>query len=927
MPMDIPSLQQMGQAGERCNSQPAARISKKSPKKSDDTELQSSSEKSTVGRNNQKKGTNPFGDSEPIAEEKSQGLQNTFGGFRMSKKMSRKQSEGEQQSSPGTESTNRRDYKDQEQKDGTNPFEESQPQAGVKSQGLSKPFGSFRISKKSRKNSNDTKLPRSPEKSNAGKDNKAQEEKGEAKLFEESDSKAEEKSPGVPNPFGPFRISKKNLKKPQEAEEPSSPEKKESPAGLGQMFKGSKRGGKRNSQVEELNSPDKKEPFGQLGARLSKIYNKKKHEHAEEPNSPDKKESSLVQKVKTSMKAKKKIDFNEPEDNNRIEELRQDKMEAVEEENILSVMQINELIHSRQLQKAFRSIKFMEDKLIEECKGDNYYENITEFTIRARDVDLLYGSLFNMVRSIVKETLDQEVDEPLAAAVVYVIENEAILHENTSVPLGNSEIILGQPRRWKHLWKEAVKDCVAKRIESVPHNPTEESWLPKHLANLKINTLQDLLKVKNSLMSLYPEDYKVCSTYLRSFHDALSSHLQKNVVTHASEPSQLYSLLDFIMNKYKSEEFMGNPELHPEINTASLQPVLQGECFEKLKRDYITALKGIIQKYFQKILEMEMKTWEKGEEVEEEIFKELPLFTDIEHIIGTHVRESSKLSEELETFSFHICVEHLGSFSTRLQETFMKWSGNNFNPVAVQYSVVYINSLTKLRHNTTQSDAEQCRIAETNLNTAIETLKQHIFHLFTKDTKPHFQKLITKKWLKKCTAFSAIMKSAKILCGCVMHFTSPHDKEMACRVHKYLVKEYIAQIMKRKMSLNKLNRKKAAEKMKEDGNLFNTVAEDMGSDRQGLYEVICCISEIIGSKKKEEIKPKLEELHHLYPDISDEHVLCILHVQGTGRSKKLLGHFHQLQKDHQPPNEPEEKLFSEIDCVTQVACFSLNLSG
>ncbi|XP_077319843.1 exocyst complex component 3-like protein 4 [Lithobates pipiens] len=905
------------------------RISKKSVKKANKIELQSTPEKSIARKDDkdQREGTNPFEDPEPKSREKSPGLPNPFGSFRISKKNTKKKGEVEGQNSPEKEPTVGRDFKDKEQKDRTSPIEEPEPQAGEKN-----PFGNFRISKKSPKKGNDIELQSSPEKSIVGKDSKVQAQREGANPFEDPEPKSGEKSQGLTNPFGNFRISKKMTKKAHEAEDLNSPEKKESTAGLGHIFKDSKKVTKRHSQVEKLNSPDKRDSFGQLSVRLSKIYHKK-HEHAEEPNSPDKKESSgvsasLVNKLKTSMKAKKKIDFNEHEGNNKTDELIQEEtIEAVEEDVLLSVMEINELIHGRQLQKAFRSIKFMEDKLIEESQGDNYYENITEFTIRAKDVDLLYGSLFNMVRAIVKETLNQEVDEPLVATLVYVIENEAIIHENTSVPLGSSEIILGQPRRWKHLWKEAVKDSVVKRIESVPLNPKEESWLPNHLETLKANTLIDLIKVKGSLISLYPEDYKVCSIYLRSFHDALSSHIQKNVVTYASEMSQLYSLLDFTMNNYKSEEFMANPELHPEINAASLPPVIHGECLEKLKKDYNIALQGTIKKYIHNILEMEKNKWEKEMEVDEETFKELPLHTDIEHIIGTHVRGSSKLSEELERSTFHICVEHLGSFSTRLQETFMVWSGNNFKLLPIQYSVVYINSLTKLRHNTTQSDADECRVAETNINTAIETLKQHIFHLFTKDTKPHFQKLITKKWLKKSTAFSAIMKSAKILCQCVKYLTSPHEKEMACRVHKYLVKEYIAQIMKRKVSLNPLNRKKAAEKMKEECKLFNSVAEEMGSNREGLYEVICCISEIIGSKKKEEIKPKLEDLHHLYPDVSEEHILCILHVQGTGRSRKLLEHFHQLQKNHQPPNEPEDKLFSEIDCVTQVACFSCNFSA
>lgn len=910
------------------------RLSKKSVKKANNIELRSTPEKSIAGKDDdQREGTNPFEDPEPKSREKSPGLPNPFGSFRISKKNSRKKGEGEQQNSSEKEPTVGRDFKDKEQKDRTSLVEEPEPQAVEKSPGLPNPFGNFRISKKSSKKGNDTELQSSPEKSIVGKDSKVQAQREGANPFEDPESKTGEKSQGLTNPFGNFRISKKNTKKAHEEEELDPPEKKESTARLSQIFKDSKKAVKRHSLVEKLNSPDKKEPFGQLGVRLSKIYHKKQ-EHAEEPSSPDKKESpgvsaSLVNKLKTSMKVKKKIDFNEHEENNKTDELMQeDKMEAVEEDILLSVMEINELIHGRQLQKAFRSIKFMEDKLIEESQGDNYYENITEFTIRAKDVDLLYGSLFNMVRSIVKETLNQEVDEPLVATLVQVIEDEAIIHENTSVPLGSSEITLGQPRRWKHLWKEAVKDSVVKRIESVPLNPKEESWLPNHLETLKVNTLTDLIKVKSSLMSLYPKDYKVCSIYLQSFHDALSSHIQKNVVTYASELSQLYSLLDFTMNKYKSEEFMANPELHPEINAASLPPVINGECLEKLKKDYNIALQEVLKKkYFHNIMEMEKNKWEKEMEVDEETFKELPIYTDIERIIGTYVRESSKLSEELERSTFHICVEHLGSFSTRLQETFMAWSGNNFKPLSIQYSVVYINSLTKLRHNTTQSDADECQVAETNINTAIETLKQHIFHLFTKDTKPHFQKLITKTWLKKSTAFSAIMKSAKILCQCVKYLTSPHEAEMACRVHKYLVKEYIAQIMKRKVSLNPLNRKKAAERMKEECKLFNSVAEDMGSNREGLYEVICCISEIIGSKKKEEIKPKLEDLHHLYPDVSEEHILCILHVQGTGRSRKLLEHFHQLQKNHQPPNEPEDKLFSEIDCVSQVACFSCNFSA
>ncbi|XP_068110720.1 exocyst complex component 3-like protein 4 isoform X2 [Hyperolius riggenbachi] len=751
--------------------------------------------------------------------------------------------------------------------------------------------------------------------------------------FDEPDSKPEEKKPGLLKGLGSLKKSRRSSKKVNETEETSSPEKKESPSGHGLSFNGIKKALRRQSQVEEPTSPDKKEPFGALGARLSKIYHKKDDKKKEEESKSPEKESPgasgfLVGKLRSTVKAKKKIDFNEKEeDNNNTEGPGQQEEKVDVADEPLSVMEINGLIEKRELQKAFRHIKFREDKLIVVYQSQDIYENITELTNGAKDVDLLYGSLFNKMRAIVKETLHQDpVDENLVASLVGVIETEAISHANPSVTSGTSEIVLGQPRRWRHLWKEAVKDSVAKRVESVPLYLTEEGWLPNHLEKLRLTTVEDLAKVKNTFMSLYPENFSVCSTYLQSFHDSLSSHLQRNIVPQALQFSQLYSLLDWILNTYKSEKFMGSPELQPEMKAAaSLHPPLEGESLEKLKRAYEAALQETVERYLNNILDMEKRKWEDEKEVEEETLEDtahLPLFIDTE-IIGSHVRESAKLSQELETSAIQICVEHLGSFSTRLQEAFIAWSGNQFTAVSVQYSVLYINSLVRLRHNTTQSDEEPFLEARSSLEAATDKLKQHLFHLFSKETKPQFQKLITKSWLNNGTEFSVIMKSAKILCPYVKHLISPHNTEVACRVHKYMVKEYIAQIMKRRLSLNALNRKRAAHKMKEEGDMISDAAEKMGSDRKRMNGIVKCLAEIIECRKKDEIMTLLSHLYIDCPDISEEHILCILHLHGMGRSKKILDHLEKLQEH--PVEEERDRLFSEIDCVAHVACIPCRL--
>ncbi|XP_075700389.1 exocyst complex component 3-like protein 4 [Rhinoderma darwinii] len=742
--------------------------------------------------------------------------------------------------------------------------------------------------------------------------------------------KSLEKNQNFLKKFGSLRLSKSNFKKSNENGELSSPEKQESPFGKDQNVRSSKIFLKRQRHLEEPESPDKVEPVGSLISRLSK-RSPNKLEKKEDLSSPENKGQpegpvSLVGKLRNSMRGKKKIDNNEFEKSCIPEEPKR------EEKQMLSVMEINGLIQSRELKNAFESIKLMEDKLVEECGTNDFYENVTEFTIRGKDVELLYGSLFNMIRSIVKDSLGQDpVDEALVSSVVYVINKEAETHKNSGVTPANSENpLLGQPRGWKKLWKNAVKDSVSKQIELVPLKEAENGWLAKHLENLKSITIEDLKKVKNFLRFLYPEDYDVCGTYVKSFHEALASHLQKNVLPLALEFSQLYCLLDWIINQYKSDDFMGHPELQAEFNTLSLSPLLDGELLEKMKKDYYRALQETIRTYLTNILEMEKRNWEKGEEVEELVLTDsshLPIYTDVEEMIGTHVRNSATLSEELETSAFNACVEELGRFTARLQASFQDWVGPSFTVLFVQYTVVYVNSFTKLRHNTTQSDAEQCRCAEANLTNAIKSLKQNFFQLFMKDTKPQFQKIITKSWLKKNTAFNAIMKSTGILCQCLRSLLPPHDKDFACGIHQYLVKEYISQIMKRKIRLNNLRRKKAGQKIREEGDLINKAAEDMGSDLDSLHHAIHCISEIIGAKKEVDIKPKLDQVFHLYPDISVDHILCILHLHGIGKNKKLLEHFQKLQNSPQSNTSLQDtqqpSLFSGIECMTQVACFTL----
>ncbi|CAH2328556.1 exocyst complex component 3 4 [Pelobates cultripes] len=650
---------------------------------------------------------------------------------------------------------------------------------------------------------------------------------------------------------------------------------------------------KRSSQISTLDSPDDGSPgkgtfLKSLSFRLSK-RNSKKKDTQEEPGSPEKKETTDLQhvignKLRNSFRSsRKKLDINSSDnkcDNMFVngETLRE---EPPQEKEILSVMEINEIITQNQLERAFGSIQVMEDNLLKEYKKGIYKSNESEYKRKAKDVDMLYDKLFKQMTSIVKNSLVQEdqMDEQMVRSVVHIIDEES--KKNRKLSVEEAKLVspsLGIPRKWKTLWKGVIKENAMERVRSVPMaSTTERRWLADHLELLNRNIVQDLLKVKNSLKPLYPDEYDVFGTYVRSFNDSLSSHITGEILSKSLTFSQMHGLLDWVLNIYISDSFMG----HPDINVTKLS-LLDDECIQRLKSDYQSELQ----------------------------------------MTGNHIRESAKLSKDLETPTFHVCMGELSTFTERLVSEFTSFFSGSFTGLFVQYLVIYVNSFLKLRNNPNQSDAEPCTQAVTSIDNANDTLKKHFFKVFSSYTLPYFKKLITKKWLSQRTDFNAIIKSTKEQCQYLKYLIAPLDKEFVNDVHKHLVKGYLTEIMKRKMSLTMSQRKKASQIMNQEGTDLNSAVQDLGSAHEYLFSAIHCIAEIICLRKREEIQSKLDILYQTYPDISDEHIFSIFHLQGIRRSKKtlLMNYFRGLQRmePHPPPNQT---LFSEIENSTRTTCF------
>ncbi|KAM6254603.1 exocyst complex component 3-like protein 4 isoform 2-T2 [Spheniscus humboldti] len=572
----------------------------------------------------------------------------------------------------------------------------------------------------------------------------------------------------------------------------------------------------------------------------------------------------------------------------------------------LSVMEINELIQKRQLLEAFASIKYLEDETIAERDAEKYKDNPQEFVRKSKDVDLLYNSITNMIQSIVVGTLEQPtVEDTMLNSLVTLIAHEEAAHPNTGNTAGPGSDLLGTPRKWREEWREAINESARKRVQRVPMaSKKEESfWLDLHLGFLQKQLSEDLLKIKLSVKKCYPEEYQVCDMYVEAFHNAVASHLQE-LSQRPLEFNELYTLLDWVANIYRSELFLGHPDLKPEVKTENLSLLLTPADWDKLKNDYITLAKGKIKSYFGNILRLEVtEKWEKEvhPEVKENLYHSSLSF-DIQTIIGEHMKISGAISRSLGTKMLELCLAELHEFVPRFGEEFVAWSTAQDSPVFAPYFTAYINSF----HDLVSGLERVFKVNTEELQKILATLTRNFTNIFLNKLRtkaqPLLKKILTKDWILVTERPDSLASAVSQFSEHLQHMREPMGQELLRDVHKYVVREYIMQVIKPRRKMNGETRQQ-------------------GSDSDWLLPAIHHIANIIGEKKKDKIKEYVKELCQDYPDIRKEHILAVLALRGLGRTRRAAIFRQGFRVLESPSSGEDSTLFAEIDAPVIISCF------
>ncbi|XP_027749410.1 exocyst complex component 3-like protein 4 [Empidonax traillii] len=617
------------------------------------------------------------------------------------------------------------------------------------------------------------------------------------------------------------------------------------------------------------------------------------------PNKESGKEDTGTWKGKRLLRSFRSYEENKTTICNGVEEIGEKEEEEPIQGKPLSVMEINELIQKRQLLEAFASIKLLEDETISERDAEKYNDNPQELVRKSKDVDLLYNSITNAIQSIVEGTLEAStVENIMLTSMVTLIAREEAAHPNTDKAVNPGSDLLGRPRKWREIWREAINESAKKRVLKAPMASKEEdsSWLDLHLSSLQKLLREDLLKIKLSVKKCYPEEYQVCDTYVEAFHKAVASHLQ-HLCQGLLDFNELYTLLNWVANTY-----------HRLINWSEYVSVQRKEK---------------IKSYFGNILRLEVtEKWEK--EVHSEVKENLyhaSLSFDIQTIIGEHMKLSGAISRSLETKMLELCMTELLEFIPRFEKEFTAWSTAQDSPIFAAYVVAYINSF----HELMSGLEREFHVDTEELQKILAALTRNFTNIFLTKLKikaqPFLKKILTKDWILDTERPVSLALAVSQFSEHLQHMREPTGKELLREVHRYVVKEYIAQVIKHRWRMNRETRQRVSEKMDLEAKIFHNMLIDQGSDSDWPTPAIYHIAEIIREKKKDKIEVYVKKLCQNYPDIRKDHILAILARRGLGRTRRAAI-FRQVRHVLESSSGGEgNTLFAEIDVPVVISCF------
>ncbi|XP_058147232.1 exocyst complex component 3-like protein 4 isoform X2 [Dasypus novemcinctus] len=524
---------------------------------------------------------------------------------------------------------------------------------------------------------------------------------------------------------------------------------------------------------------------------------------------------------------------------------------------------VTDLITERQLLAAFHQLLHLEGALGAAKDGRAFEQDPTDFARRAMDVCLHYDGLAAEICAIVRETLGPGgVDAAALTELARAVRAEEEAHP---APPADGDF-LRAPRRWRQRWEDAVRGSAQERVRTAaagdaPAGAGGSSDLARLLAELARVVRGDLQKVWLEVRPAYAAaGFPAWEPYVRAFHGAVAQRLQE-LAQGARGCEQLYTLLDWAANVYGSPDFLGTLDL--ERLSEPLPPLLGPAAWARLESDYTTFLETKIASCFESILQLERRRWAAAEapDVLQDRYH-VPLSTDVHMLVAEHVKAARAISAELEATTLRICARALGLFVPSLKRAFLESEA-----VSEPHLGAYINACEELRTSFLTRFPGTFEELEEPLAAATCGFQKQLFQGLQSDVQPFFRAVCSKSWLTEDT-LQPVMDKVVAFARHLQHVAPRPAQETLHEVHRYVVREYLAQVLRPRERFRGEERMAGSQKMSLEAQAIFDTFQGLGSKAEWLGPAIPCVAEILGEKCKDDIWHHLETLIRSYPDIS-----------------------------------------------------------
>ncbi|XP_070333869.1 exocyst complex component 3-like protein 4 isoform X1 [Odocoileus virginianus] len=552
---------------------------------------------------------------------------------------------------------------------------------------------------------------------------------------------------------------------------------------------------------------------------------------------------------------------------------------------------VADLISKRQLLAAFEHLRHLETGLVAEKASCTFQQDPTDFARRAMDVCLHYDGLTAEIGAIVCETLGpDEVDAAALAEVARVVLAEEEAHPE---PPADGDF-LRTPRGWRLHWENAVRRSAEERVRQAgageaPGAADATPDVARLLAELSGLVRSDLQKVQREVHPAYAAaGFQAWQTYLSAFHGAVAQRFQE--LTHVARSyKQLYVLLDWATNVYGSPDFLGSQD--QTVPSEPLPPLLAPDAWAQLEDACTSLLETEIASCFSRILQLEQDRWAAAEapDVLQGIYR-TTLSSDVCMLVAEHAKAAGAISTKLEATTLGICARALGLFLPRFKKAFLE-SG----AVSEPNLCASINAFEELRTHLLAKFPESFGELEKPLVAATCAFQKQLLQGLQGDVQPLFRVLCTKAWLTQ-DLLKPLMDKVVAFSRLLEHMAPPLAQETLQEVHRYVVREYLAQVLRPHQRFRGEDRLSGSKKMRLEAQAIANTFQGLGSEATWLGQAILCVADIMGETHKDDIRRHLETLIRSYPDIRRDHVLAILALRRLGhrRNQHFLRHTQAL---------------------------------